>query len=78
MLKKRSKSENRSVQIGNRPHSKMLLTFMKGSELPELPPTSRSRAKSSLDDILEQRSKYVHGYFAQIEAVRDSLRNKVG
>lgn len=81
MLKGRSRSENKSSpMLPEMPQNKqMMLTFMKTSELPQLQPlSSRSKPKSSLNDILEHRSKYINGYFESINEARENLRNKVG
>ena len=64
-------------------NGKMLLTFVKLSELPQLAPlpiTSKSSHQNStqtnLRDILEHRSKFIDGYFQSIKEARTQLRNK--
>jgi hypothetical protein len=71
MLKGRSKSENKSAQLLEpssepRPGNKMLLTFMKPSELPPLQPVSSRKPSSNLSDILQHREKFINGYFQSI------------
>jgi hypothetical protein len=76
MMKGRSKSENISRQLLSPPvnesNNKMLLTFVKMSELPHLTPpaTTKLQGKSNLKDILEHRSKYIDGYFQSIRETR--------